>query len=91
MREAGKGEHHQIDPVVSQKTQPRCCIGWVPKHQRRDVAAPGVGQTRCFRTIAHHEDDFGRRTRLESAKQRLEIAAAAGNGHGYAHRHGGGR
>jgi hypothetical protein len=50
-----------------------------------------MGQTRRFGTIAHHEDDVGGRTRLESAKQRLEIAAAPGNSHGYAHRHGGGR
>jgi hypothetical protein len=50
-----------------------------------------VGQTRRFCTIAYHEDDFGGRTGLERAKQRFKIAAAPGNGHGYAHRHGGGR
>jgi hypothetical protein len=56
-----------------------------------NVPASCVRQARGIGTIAEHEHDLGGRTRTQRAKQRLQVAAAARNGHGYPHRHGGGR
>jgi hypothetical protein len=48
-------------------------------------------QTCRFSSIAQNQDNFGGRTRPERPQECLEVAAAPGNSHGYAHRHGGGK
>jgi hypothetical protein len=47
-------------------------------------------QARGIPSIADHEHDLRWRTRVQGAEERLEIAAAPGDGDGYAHCHGGG-
>ena len=77
--------------VLPQKLEPRRSIRRIAEHPGDNAPLAGMRQSGRLGPIAHNQYDLGRRAGPQGPEERREVATAPRNGHGYAHRHGGGK
>ena len=85
------GQHEELDPMALERLQPLPGRRMVAECHGGDPTSGGQGERGRVGAIAQHEDHARRRIRSQRPEQRLEIAAAPGDGYGHVHRHGGRR
>ena len=85
------GQDEEVHPVALQAREPAAASAGSASTSAGTPCERGALQRPRIGSVAQDQHHPRRGLRPERAQQRLEIAAAPRDGHGHAHRHGGGK